>query len=105
MLLSKLSKTIAIGAMMLSLSLMAFSVVAPVASEARSYRPIRICVRYLTLPWGTKICVEWKTISLPILIPVPKFPPVECPNCGFEIPNLPGPVINPGIPGVVLPGK
>jgi hypothetical protein len=108
MLLSNIFKTAAISVMMLSLALFAFSVVSPVSVDAGPYgsKPIKVCVKWVKLPWGPKICVQWKTIYIPTPVELPPIPPVDCLKCGVVIdPIRPviDPVINPG--QVFIPGR
>jgi hypothetical protein len=87
-------------ALAISLTLVVFGSVSPVAVEAKPIGPIKICVQYIYLPWGGKICVKWKYIYFPVIDTTPTFPPIGCPKCGLDFdPTLPvinpGPVINP----------
>ncbi|MGL4758200.1 MAG: hypothetical protein ACRCXZ_02605 [Patescibacteria group bacterium] len=103
--LNKIIKYTVSLAIIAGLSLMVFASLNPVKAEAGGGRPVRVCVQWITLPWvGTKFCVRWVTIYLPILIN-PDFPPIGCPHCGIlknPIDQITNPVVNPVLTNPVL---
>lgn len=103
--LKKITKAIVSLVIILGLSLVVFSATSLITVEAGGGRPVRVCVRWITLPLtGTKICVRWATIYIPILIN-PEFPPISCPQCGVlvnPIDPVVNPIINPGL-GLEVP--
>jgi hypothetical protein len=92
---NNLLKAFTVLVLMFTLSLAAFATVSPVSVDAGYSH--KICVKYVTLPWGYKICVKW--IYLPIFEVPPQFPPVGCPQCGPIL--VPGrPIVFPELPQI-----